>query len=104
MEIALALVGAFTPVLYGIASVAYLSLFLRDDGFSRRAAQPLLLAAIGVHLVEILLRGLQLGMLPIGNVFQLSGPPLPLFRDDGNPSGFQITSVTYTPLDPNRPR
>ena len=41
---------------------------------------------------------------PIGNVFQLSGPPLPLFKENGNPSGFQITSVTYTPLDPNRPR
>jgi hypothetical protein len=35
---------------------------------------------------------------PIGNVFELDGPPLPLFAESGDPSGFQITSVSYTPL------
>lgn len=38
---------------------------------------------------------------PIGNVFELSGPPLPLLKQTGEPSRFQITSVTYTPLDPD---
>ena len=38
---------------------------------------------------------------PIGNVFALSGPPLPLLTEAGDPSSVQITSVAYTPLDPN---
>jgi hypothetical protein len=39
---------------------------------------------------------------PIGSRFQLSGPPLPLFLDDGSAANLQITAVSYTPLDPNR--
>jgi len=38
---------------------------------------------------------------PIGNLFTMSGPPLPLFTEDGHNAGLQITSVNYTPLDPN---
>lgn len=34
---------------------------------------------------------------PIGNVFELDGPPLPLLGEDGRPSQFQIVSVSYTP-------
>lgn len=37
---------------------------------------------------------------PIGNAFELSGPPVPLFGDDDLPSGFQMVSVTYTPRLP----
>ena len=38
---------------------------------------------------------------PIGNAFELSGPPLPLLTESGDPAGVQITSVTYTPLESN---
>jgi hypothetical protein len=37
---------------------------------------------------------------PIGNEFEITGPPVPLFGDDDLPSGFQIVSVTYTPQVP----
>ena len=38
---------------------------------------------------------------PIGSVFELDGPPVPLLTAAGDPSGFRVTSVSVTPLDPD---
>jgi hypothetical protein len=35
---------------------------------------------------------------PIGNVFEMSGPPLPLFDAAGEPSAVQLVAVTYMPI------
>jgi ABC-type uncharacterized transport system permease subunit len=70
MQIALPLVTTIVPILYALASAVYAALFFRDDPFARRAAAPLLRAAIGVHFVEILLRGATLGRIPLGNPFE----------------------------------
>lgn len=70
MNVVLPLLGTFAPILYGLASASYALLFLRDDPFARRASTPLLVASVAVHGVEILLRGVAKGILPIGNVFE----------------------------------
>lgn len=70
MDIVLPLIGTFTPILYGIASANYAVLFLRDEPFARRSATPLLVTALFLHSLELLLRGISEGLLPLGNVFQ----------------------------------
>jgi hypothetical protein len=39
---------------------------------------------------------------PIGNRFELAGPPVPMLTSSGAPSAVQIIAVRYTPLDPTR--
>jgi len=70
LDILIALLGTFVPILYGLASASYALLFARDDAFARRASTPLLVASVAVHGLEILLRGAMKGMLPLGNVFE----------------------------------
>lgn len=61
------------------------------------------IAGLALHNIEPLRMVADIDRLPpIGNTFQLSGAPLPLFTEDGHAAGVQITSVTYTPLDPER--
>jgi len=58
------------------------------------------LAGLALHNIEPLRMVADIDRLPpVGNTFRLSGPPLPLYTDDGHAAEIQITAVTYTPLD-----
>lgn len=70
MEIALSLVGTFTPIAYALAVACYVLLFLRADDWARRGATRLLILALVIHAAELLLRGLVHGRLPLGNAFE----------------------------------
>ena len=70
MDVLLPLLRTLAPILYALAAANYAVLFLRDDAFARRVATPLLSISITVHGLEILLRGLAEGLLPLRNVFE----------------------------------
>lgn len=71
MHASLSLLNTLLPMLYGMAALAYLIDFFRDDPLARRAARPLLAAVIGLHAFYLALRTGLYEHVPLASIFEV---------------------------------
>jgi len=102
MHWAIRFLATVLPIAYGLAGVAYVLVFFRDDPVARRLAPRALLGTILLHAAYIALLTLQLQRVPIATSFEsLSALALALaivYVVQERRSGTPYTGILFVPL------